>query len=495
MATGDEIIDNIDRAMWRVNSRSINNVTPFTYSDGLTYIDVLERIRSSVLDVIAFTNTFGEEQDKIIKRINEVVNTFIGEMEKTHAKWDAQAEERRVTIESKMNDFQNKIVTAAFIGDDNGNTVSAPTIGGARLKVPSKKWQDGIDSQITEIKSAATALSSDVTSRLATLKQSVDNDFYNKTASDKRYDPVHRVLYPHSIIIGSSNAEPRGWPNGVWERWLTAKGEIPHNYGYSGGGFTSTSDNNFNTQIDRAISGLDANTQRLTGQIYVIDMLNDIRGQNDIKSSAQTFVQKCVRSFPNAKIYVIPVLYNEHSLNNNWDMAMNCALATNAIKEVLEPYGGLVCEGSRSWFHNGQNARYFPTEAGVHFAQAGYEFAQRQFDNWLEGGSGWIDFGWHNLKNGANYAVVKNDNNLQAYVARKGDIVTVHGIFSMVSASHYSTLFNLPAWARPYRNMYIPSWDAITAFPLIADVSGNLIVSTNVSSDKTLGFNGSYPVF
>ena len=108
MATGDEIIDNIDRAMWRVNSRSINNVTPFTYSDGLTYIDVLERIRSSVLDVIAFTNTFGEEQDKIIKRINEVVNTFIGEMEKTHAKWDAQAEERRVAIESKMNDFQNK---------------------------------------------------------------------------------------------------------------------------------------------------------------------------------------------------------------------------------------------------------------------------------------------------------------------------------------------------------------------------------------------------
>ena len=49
MATGDEILGNIDRALWRVQSRSINNVTPFTYRDGLTYVDVLERIRKSVI--------------------------------------------------------------------------------------------------------------------------------------------------------------------------------------------------------------------------------------------------------------------------------------------------------------------------------------------------------------------------------------------------------------------------------------------------------------
>jgi len=495
MATGDEILGNIDRALWRVQARSINNITPFTYRDGLTYIDVLERLRKSVIDVIEFTNSFGDEQDKVISRINEVVNTFIGEMEKTHAKWDAQAEERRVAIESKMNDFQNKIVTAAFIGDDNGNTVSAPTIGGARLKVPSKKWQDGIDSQITEIKSAALALSSDVTSRLTTLKQSVDNDFYNKTTSDKRYDPIHRVLYPHSLIIGSSNAESRGWPNGVWERWLQAKGEIPHNYGYSGGGFTSTSDNNFNTQIDRAIADSKGDRARLTGQIYVIDMLNDVRGKADIRSSAESFVRKCVQNFPNAKIYVIPVLYNEHSLNNSWDMAMFCANLTNVIKEVFQPYGGLVCESSRSWFHNGSQPNYFPGDAGVHFSTAGYEFAQRQFDLWLEGGSGWIDHGWYDLKNGTNYSKIKNDDKLQAYVCRKGDVVYMHGTFSTIQMAPGDRVFTLPAWARPYRPMYITSWDGTTGFPLIAGSNGILGVSSSLRDNTTLAFNGSYCIF
>ena len=240
MATGDEILGNIDRALWRVQARSINNVTPFTYRDGLTYVDVLERLRKSVIDVIDFTNSFGEEQDKVIKRINEVVSNFITEMEKTHTKWDTAVEEKRTAMEQRMRDFENRVVTAAFTATNNEYTLDAPTVGGGKIAVPSKKWQDKTDTEIAGIKNAANALSGDVTARLATLKQSVDNDFYNKTTSDKRYDPIHRVLYPHSLIIGSSNAESRGWPNGVWERWLQAKGEIPHNYGYSGGGFTST---------------------------------------------------------------------------------------------------------------------------------------------------------------------------------------------------------------------------------------------------------------
>lgn len=495
MATGDEILGNIDRAMWRVNSRSINNVTPFTYSDGLTYIDVLERIRRSVGDVIEFTNSFGEEQDKVVNRINEVVNNFITEMEKLHNNWDSSVSSKRAELETRLKSFESRVVTALFTGDDQGDTVSAPTIAGGKLKVPSKKWQDKIDSQITEIKSSATALSGDVTSRLATLKQTVDNNFYNKTESDKRYNPLHRVLYPHSIIIGSSNAEPRGWPNGSWERWITSKGEIPHNYGWSGGGFTSDTVSNFNTQLDKAITDSVGDRASLTGQIYIIDMLNDIRGQKDIRNSATTFVKKAVRAFPNAKIYVIPVLYNEHSLNNDWNMAMNCANATNVLKEVLEPYGALICEGSRSWFHNGRNSRYFPDDAGVHFGVAGYEFAQRQFDNWLEGGSGWVDFGWHNLKNGASYDRVKNDNLLQLFIARKQDTVSITGTFSCVSVSEFLTLFNVPAWARPYRAMYFTGFRGSAAFPLIVDNTGALVPATSISGDSNFAVNATYPIF
>lgn len=495
MATGDEILGNIDRALWRIQARSINNVTPFTYRDGLTYIDVLERIRKSVIDIIDYVNKFGDAQDKLIKRINEVVDNFITEMEKAHAKWDADVEKKRSEMEQRMRDFENKIVTAAFTPTNDGNVLDAPTIGGGKIQVPSKKWQDWVGTQLTDIRGNATNLSNDVNAKLTTLKQSVDNNFYNKETSDKRYDLIHRVLYPHSIIIGSSNAESKGWPNGTWDKWVAAKGEICHNYGYSGGGFTSTSDNNFNTQIDRAIADSKGERARLTGQIYVIDMLNDIRGKNDIRSSAEIFVRKCVQNFPNAKIYVIPVLYNEHELNNDWEMAMYCATNTNTLKEVLEPYGGLVCEGSRSWFHNGKRAQYFPDEAGVHFNTAGYEYAQRQFDLWLEGGSGWINFGWHHLKNGANYAKVKNDDKLQPYISRKEDVVHLHGMFSTIQVPAFETLFTLPNWARPYRNMYVTSWNSTTAFPLIVNKNGKLVTSANLADNTTLAFNATYPIF
>lgn len=488
MATGDEILGKIDRAMWKVRSRDINNVTPFTYRDGLTYVDVLERLRSSVIDVIEFTNSFGEEQDKIIKRINEVVDNFITEMEKRHVQWDASVEEKRKALEDRMKEFESKVVSALFNTTNDENVVEAPTVGGGKIQVPSKKWQDRTISDLTQIRA-------DTTTQLSFLKKSVDNDFYNKATSDKRYDPIHRVLYPHSLIIGSSNAESRGWPNGTWDRWVAAKGEIPHNYGYSGGGFTSTPDNNFNTQIDRAISDSVGDRAKLTGQIYVIDMLNDIRGKTDIRASATTFIKKVATNFPNAKVYVIPVLYNEHSLNNDWLMAMNCAAATNALKEVFEPYGALICEGSRSWFHNGKQARYFSEDSGVHFVTAGYEFAQRQFDNWLEGGSGWVDHGWYDLKGSASLDRVKNNANLQMYIARKEDIVHIHGMFSVGPLQEFLTMFNVPAWARPYRNMYIPAYDNTMIFPLIVDNTGALVPAARITTDKTFAVNGTYPIF
>ena len=224
-------------------------------------------------------------------------------------------------------------------------------------------------------------------------------------------------------------------------------------------------------------------------------MLNDVRGRADIRSSAESFVRKCVQNFPNAKIYVIPVLYNEHDLNNDWTMAMFCANLTNVIKEVLEPYGGLVCEGSRSWFHNGKQARYFPEEAGVHFNTAGYEFAQRQFDLWLEGGSGWVDYGWYDLKNGANFAKVKNEDWLKAYACRKGDIVHVHGTFSTIQMTTWDVLFTLPGWARPFRPMYITAWNGTKAFPLVVDVKGKMVVPDNITDNTILAFNGTYPIF
>lgn len=481
MAT-DPRISAIDAALYRLNPPATPYSTPFTYNNGLTVLEILERIRQAVVDTITYAESFGKEVEGMVNRINEIAEKWAKDSKQKLDDFEAFLNDSRNSTQQKIDamnrlieEFKAKLIEHAF--EENGDYVSAPLMNGKRLDLVTKATHEKFKESITS--TVNTGLSK----------------VYTKEVSDKRYHNVHSTLYPHSIIIGSSNAEPRGWPNGTWERWLTRKGEIPHNYGYSGGGFTSTSDNNFNTQIDRAISEITGETAKLVGQIYIIDMLNDIRGQNDVRSSAEVFARKAASAFPNAKIYSIPVLYNEHDLNNNWDMAMNCAKATNALKEVLIPYGGLVCEGSRSWFHNGKNESFFPNAAGVHFSTAGYEYAQKRFDQWLAGDSGWDDYGWHNLKDGANYAKVKNDSNLQAYVCRKRDTVEIHGTFGTIQMSGLDRLFTLPQWARPFRNMYVTAWNGSTGFPLIADTYSQLLVSTNVSDNSVFGFNATYPIF
>lgn len=482
MDTNDPRVSAIDAALYRLNPPTTPYSTPFTYNNGLTVLEILERIRRAVVDTITYAEGFGKEVEGMVNRINEVAEKWAKDSKKKLDDFESFLNDSRTSTEAKINamntlieEFKAKLIEHAF--EQNGDYVSAPLMNGSRLDLVTK--------------AAYEKFKADTTNAINTGLSKV----YTKEASDGRYNPVHNKLYPHSLIIGSSNAEPRGWPNGVWEKWLSRKGEIPHNYGYSGGGFTSTSDNNFNTQLDRAISELDGEIAKQVGQIYIIDMLNDIRGQNDIRNSASNFISRATKKFPNAKIYSIPVLYNEHSLNNNWDMAMNCAKATNTLKELLVPYGGLVCEGSRSWFHNGKNETYFPEGAGVHFSTAGYEYAQRRFDQWLNGDSGWDDYGWHNLKDGANYGKVKNDNNLQAYVCRKRDTVEIHGTFGTIQMSGLDRLFTLPQWARPFRNMYVTSWNLTTAFPLIADTYSQLLVSSNLADNSVLSFNATYPIF
>ena len=483
----------IDSALYRLDPPTTPYSTPFTYNNGLTVLEILERIRQAVVDTITYAEGFGKEVEVIVKRINDTAEKWAKDSKQKLDDFESFLNDSRNETQAKIDamnnlieDFKAKLIEHAF--EKNGDYITAPLMNGDHIdlytKVAAQKFKD------------------DLNENFNTAKQDLQRRFdesiakvYTKEQSDKRFTIPHNVLYPHSLIIGSSNAESGGWPKGTWDRWVTSKGEICHNYGYTGGGFTSTDDNNFNTQLARAISDSTGDRARLTGQIYIIDMLNDVRGNKDIYPSAKKFVQTAVNAFPNAKIYAIPVLFNENDLNNNWDMARNVFAMTNTLKSVLDPYKGLVCEGSRSWFHNGKNDTYFPPAAGVHFDTPGYEFAQRQFDMWLEGGSGWVDYGWHNLVSGANLAKVKNDSNLQAYVARKGDVVYVHGMCSTIAMRAFETIFQLPAWARPYRSMYITAWNSTTAWPVIVDNSGALVTSSSLGDNSTISFNGSYCIF
>ena len=114
MADIDNIINSIDRALWRVRDRSVNNITPFTYRDGLTYLEVLERIRGAVVESIDYIGNFGKEQDKIIKELNDKVSTFNTKMEKVHDGWNKDIEEKRKNVMSTIEEFKSWLIGVGF---------------------------------------------------------------------------------------------------------------------------------------------------------------------------------------------------------------------------------------------------------------------------------------------------------------------------------------------------------------------------------------------
>ena len=145
MATGDQIIGSIDQALWRVQNRSINNVTPFTYRDGLTYYEVLQRLRSSVIDVIEYVNAFGDEQDKIIERLNNTVNTFVTEVEKTHDGWNKELDAKKTALEATIEDFKRRLIDAEFKEVDN-DFIEAPLMEpkGKKGVLTTRTWADSV---------------------------------------------------------------------------------------------------------------------------------------------------------------------------------------------------------------------------------------------------------------------------------------------------------------------------------------------------------------
>ena len=66
-----QIYKRMEEANYLINTVNINNVTPFTYGDGLTYYEVLSKLREVISDVVEYVNEFGEEEKRLVAEFNE----------------------------------------------------------------------------------------------------------------------------------------------------------------------------------------------------------------------------------------------------------------------------------------------------------------------------------------------------------------------------------------------------------------------------------------
>lgn len=485
MAT-DPRISAIDAALYRLSPPTTPYSTPFTYNNGLTVLEILERIRKAVIDTITYAEGFGKEVEGMVKEINRIAEQWSKDSKKKLDDFEAFLNDSRNSTDAKiraMNEliesFKARLVDARFDRIENGDYVDAPMKDSSRIQVVTKQRAEKIDAAVERVKS-------DVRTILAT--------YYTKTEADDKF--LEDPKLTEGVVFGSSNAtiEASRWT----EQLCRDMGVNPNVFAIGGGGFTSTPDNNFITQVNNARSRMSDEKKRATKYVFLIDMLNDIRAQNSVTEQAGTFFSLVRQYFPNATIYVLPVTYNEASLNEYVQMARSCVSRTYEVINAGNAYGAIVCEGSRSWLHFGkeQAKSWDQGVDNVHMTDAGYRHVRQLFVNWIHGGPSFLNPPSYDLHPLSASTVARDYNYLNC--ERHGDFVNIQGTFRVAGTDvgYDAKLMDLPGWARPYDGVMSPiiGNDRTYKYVYVAK-TGGMHAGDILNANQTYQVNMTYRIF
>lgn len=445
MANINDIINSIDRAIWRVQGSQVNNITPFTYRDGLTYLEVLERIRGSVVETIDYVGKFGEEQKKIINLMNEKVTTFITEMEKTHDAWNKDIEAKRKDTLDTIEAFKSRLLQVALTPARS----SRYNLDNAFL---SALMQDGKTHYM-----ATSLLTNKMEERIDSVKSSIDtaiaalpNTYYNKTDLDSMFQRIN--TFDQAVVIGSSNVTTDG---GEWIiQGLKEFGyRNVHDFGIGGGAFTSAQGARFDTQINNAFRELGKKgLNSRVGAVFIVDMLNDIRAMHNIQQMAEVCANLIANNWPQAKVYCVPVIWNDSSLNSG-KMSESIQARMSEFMWAFNPLAPAMCEGSMSWFRGDSSVVRGNDE--VHLTDDGYQQAKRYMLGWLRGGTSWNDYGWRDLSPWGEDANGLKKSTMTLRIKRERTNAYLRGWFEVIAPlTTDHPIWSIPKWATPYSNQY-----------------------------------------
>lgn len=132
MAT-DPRVSAIDAALYRLSPPTTPYSTPFTYNNGLTVLEILERIRQAVIDTITYAEGFGKEVEGMVKEINKIAEQWSKDSKKKLDDFESFLNDSRRSTDEKIaamntliESFKARLVDARFDRIENGDYVDAP---------------------------------------------------------------------------------------------------------------------------------------------------------------------------------------------------------------------------------------------------------------------------------------------------------------------------------------------------------------------------------
>jgi hypothetical protein len=407
----------------------VPNITPFTYRDGQTYLQILEGLRVYINQtVVPFIDDnldtlgeiFVEEVNRLIEAVNQAIDLIIND-----------------SIE-----VQDPVV-AALVADTESLTRQALDVAFYPRTEADETFETKAHATATfETKADATAAhdalaehdaASDVvdeglqdqidnhTTQLTSINDTINNGRLSEAALDSTYVSIEPT--PIAVFIGSSNSVQGTWT----ENFCNLMGYINKNYSIGGGAFTQTGPSQFIAQINNAIADTTYNHAEVKF-VFVCDMGNDIRGQADVSSTAPAVFSAARTAYPNARIILLPALWGNATDNLNPSRIMSISKrVTEAVNAGLL-YGVELVDYSWTWHMD--SSSWMEATGGVHYNVNGYARIAQFMKQWMITGNAKYD---QPARFVTPLTGVSADYSYWT-ISREGNIATLQGIFEVSGA-------------------------------------------------------------
>ena len=270
----------IDSALYHLQPSTTPYATPFTYNNGLTVLEILERIRTAVIDTIRYANSFGEDVNGMVKKVNESADKWQKDAQKTIddlVKYDndskAYLDQKRAEADKIIADFTATLIKVAFMPKEGGDFVEAEMKDGSKLLLPTKQKSDKTDAKALDYYNG-------INGRL-------QREYYTRLEADDRYVIDKKVN--GCVVVGGTNAAG----NKAWIQWIKEwmGYSFMYKFAMEGGGFASKNSNSFNTQLLAARSQLHQAMLPKVKHILVLDCIYDINERYSIRESLAEFME------------------------------------------------------------------------------------------------------------------------------------------------------------------------------------------------------------
>ena len=365
----------IDRLVFRdiFYRNGLTNTTPFTYRDGVTYLDILEEIKWKILneikpsienmdkevrDKFAIVQANFEELDKQwteqlnnldpddvrakIDTLRADVESIIANLGNTYAT-DAELESARLTITQSVESIKNTL--AGQIADEKSARESADS----QITTSISDLQTDMTQRVNTTNSLVSALTDNVRKSILALGGNflaADNEIL--FIGDSYGTGCQEGGVPYVKPIGDIVASEMSTPH---QRW------IARNYCVDESGYVTVGKSrNFGGQFDQAVN--DGVNPKI---VCIVGGRND-RG-NDVFGPAYDLIMRIKTQFPGVKVVCFP-LWSWEKLTHDYYVTLNsivyAASVTGAIFDRGSLYLGVPHDQSQwSGVHPSLTLTYF----------------------------------------------------------------------------------------------------------------------------------------